>query len=264
MRITTPFSIATALMLACATGCSDQPATDERTATENTGAMVANAANTGGPAVVSGSVIETMNSGGYTYVRVDTGDEEIWAAAGQFEIAVGDRVSFPLETPMQDFHSNTLDRDFELIYFASFIVPEGEMPAASPQTAMELPPGHPSLDAFAMDQPPAGAAGAIAQPAGGMTIAEVWSNRAELSGSSVTVSGRVAKYNAAILGRNWFHIQDGSGELAEGTNDLTVTTTTDLAVGDVVTVTGIVATDRDFGAGYTYTVMLEDAAVVKR
>jgi hypothetical protein len=263
MRITTPFSIATALMLACATGCSGQPATDEKTAPENTNAMVSHA-NTGAPAMVSGSVLETMDSGGYTYVRVDTGDEEIWAAAGQFEIAVGDRVTFPLETPMQGFHSNTLDRDFDLIYFASFIVPEGEMPAASPQADMELPPGHPSLDAFAMDQPAAGAAGVIAQPAGGMTIAEVWSKRAELSGSPVTVSGRVVKYNAAILGRNWFHIQDGSGELADGTNDLTVTTTTDLAVGDVVTVTGIVATDRDFGAGYTYTVMLEDAAVVKR
>jgi hypothetical protein len=97
-----------------------------------------------------------------------------------------------------------------------------------------------------------------------MTLAAVWSHRADLSGSPVTVSGRVVKYNAAILGRNWFHIQDGSGELAEGTNDLAVTTNADLAVGDTVTVTGTVTTDRDFGAGYTYTVMIEDATVVKQ
>ena len=130
-------------------------------------------------------------------------------------------------------------------------------------SSMDLPPGHPSLDAFAMDSETAAEVGEIARAAGAMTIAEVWSNRVDLAGSDVTVTGRVVKYNAAILGRNWFHIQDGSGELADGTNDITVTTTTDLAVGDVVTVTGVVSADKDFGAGYTYTVMIEDATVVK-
>jgi len=97
-----------------------------------------------------------------------------------------------------------------------------------------------------------------------MAIADVWSNRVDLAGSQVMLSGRIVKYNAGILGRNWFHIQDGSGELADGTNDITVTTTADLAVGDVVNVTGAVAIDKDFGAGYTYTVMIEDADVVKQ
>jgi len=77
----------------------------------------------------------------------------------------------------------------------------------------------------------------------------------------VTVRGRVVKYNGGILGRNWLHLQDGSGELAKGTNDLTVTTTGAAAIGDVVTATGTGAVDRDFGAGYTYTVMVEDAAL---
>jgi hypothetical protein len=225
--------------------------------------MASHAANPDGQEMVTGAVLETMDSGGYTYVRVDNGGEEIWAAAGQFEVAVGDRVVFPLETPMHDFHSNTLDRDFPLIYFASYIVPEGEAPVVPQPSAMDLPPGHPSLEAFAVDQQKAVDVGAIARPAGAMTIADVWSKRLDLAGSDVTVSGRVVKYNAAILGRNWFHIQDGSGELADGTNDITVTTATDLKVGDVVTVTGKVAVDKDFGAGYTYTVMLEDATVVK-
>jgi hypothetical protein len=71
----------------------------------------------------------------------------------------------------------------------------------------------------------------------------------------------VVKYNAAILGKNWFHLQDGSGKTADGTNDLTITTEAAVAVGDIVTVTGTVAIDRDFGAGYTYALMLEDATV---
>ena len=94
-----------------------------------------------------------------------------------------------------------------------------------------------------------------------MTIADVWTNRADLAGTRVKVRGRVVKYNAAILGRNWFHVQDGSGATAQGNNDLTVTTEAVVAVGDIVTATGTVAVDRDFGAGYTYSLMLEDATV---
>ena len=264
MHIKTAFSICATLVFGAVIGCSGQPAAEEEVAAETPEAMVSHAANTGGPEMVTGAVLETMNSGGYTYVKVDAGDEEIWAATSEFEVAPGDRVTFPLETPMNDFHSNTLDRDFSTIYFASFIVPEGEMPQMAQQADLDLPPGHPSLDAFAMNEETAVAAGEIARSAGAMAIADVWSNRVDLAGSQVMLSGRIVKYNAGILGRNWFHIQDGSGELADGTNDITVTTTADLAVGDVVNVTGAVAIDKDFGAGYTYTVMIEDADVVKQ
>jgi len=264
MHIKTAFSIVATLVFGAAVGCSGQPATEETAAVAEAETTASHAANTGAPQMVAGAVLETMDSGGYTYVRVDSGDEEIWAAAGQFEVAVGDRVVFPLETPMHDFHSSTLDRDFPLIYFASFIVPEGEAPAMAQPSAMNLPPGHPSLDQGATKPEAAVAAGDFVRPPGATAIADVWADRASLAGKPVTVSGRVVKYNAAILGRNWLHIQDGSGELAAGTNDLTVTTSTDLAVGDVVTVTGKVAVDQDFGAGYTYTVMIEDADVVKQ
>lgn len=61
------------------------------------------------------------------------------------------------------------------------------------------------------------------------------------------------------MGKNWLHLQDGSG--VEGTNDLTVTTTTTVKVGDVVLVNGVVSVDRDFGYGYSYDVIIEDAEV---
>lgn len=253
--------VASVVAAVAAFGCSRQPEAQERAAAPETAAPAASHAATGGvPAMATGTVAETMDAAGYTYVKVDTGESEIWAASNRFDVSVGDRVTFPLETPMQGFHSASLDRDFDLIYFTSFIVPEGESPqGAAPAGASELPPGHPSLDAFAVDE---GKVAALQAPAGGLPIAEVWQRKADLSGSTVTVRGRVVKYNAAILGRNWLHLQDGSGELATGTNDITVTTTAEAAVGDVVTATGTVATDRDFGAGYTYTVMIEDAKVV--
>ena len=98
-------------------------------------------------------------------------------------------------------------------------------------------------------------------PSGGVTIAEVWQRKAELAGSQVTVQGRVVKYNAAILGRNWFHIQDGSGSAADRSNDLVVTSAAEVAVGDTVVVTGNVVLDKDFGAGYSYPVMVENATL---
>src|SRR5262249_13955104 len=73
----------------------------------------------GVPTSITGKVVETMNSGGYTYVLVDSGAKKIWAAAPQFPVAVGDQVVVPEEMPMRDYHSKTLGRTFDLVYFVS-------------------------------------------------------------------------------------------------------------------------------------------------
>jgi hypothetical protein len=82
-----------------------------------------------------------------------------------------------------------------------------------------------------------------------------------LAGESVSLRGKVVKYNANILGTNFLHIQDGSGDTADGSNDLIVTTKTEVAVGDTVVATGNIVLDKDFGAGYSYPVLMEDATV---
>jgi hypothetical protein len=214
---------------------------------------------------VTGTVLETMDAATYTYVRVKTDKGEIWAASGQFKVAVGDTLTIPLEMPMENFRSNALKRDFPLIYFASQIRKAGETPAAAGDMgavgamAGALPPGH----------NPAGSARAkvtevIPQPAGGTAVAALWTMRAALRGKPVTVRGMVVKFNGGILGRNWFHLQDGTGAEKDGTNDITVTTDADVKVGDVVTVTGTLVLDKDFGAGYAYAVMIEGAKVLAR
>jgi hypothetical protein len=135
------------------------------------------------------------------------------------------------------------------------------------------PAGGPSATATAQPQPsmpadhpmPAAPSEAvdltgIAPAEGGKTIAEVYTEKAGLAGKPVSVRGKVVKVNASIMDRNWIHVRDGSG--AEGTNDLTVTTTgTPPAVGDTVLVTGPVILNKDFGMGYEYDVMIEDAEV---
>jgi hypothetical protein len=207
--------------------------------------------------MVTGPVLETMNASNYTYVRVKTDKGDVWAASGEFKVAVGDRVTLALEMPMENFHSETLKRDFPLIYFTTRIGPEGQAPPAMP--AMMSAHG-------GSGGPAAGASAAQVtepiQPApGGTTVAKIWADRKALAGKTVTVRGKVVKFNGGIMGRNWIHIQDGSGAAADGTNDLLVTSDAAAKVGDVITVTGTIAIDQDFTAGYAYAVLIENAKI---
>jgi hypothetical protein len=103
----------------------------------------------------------------------------------------------------------------------------------------------------------------VATAPGGMSIAEVWAQRKALNGKDVTVRGKAVKVNNQILGRNWIHLQDGSGSAADRTHDLTITTDAAVKVGDIITVTGVLAIGRDIGAGYAYDAIIEKAKVVK-
>jgi hypothetical protein len=232
--------------------CSSQKTAQSATPTQKPTAAAAAAPTT---PTVTGTVVETMEAASYTYVKVDTGKEQVWAAASHFDVKVGDRVVVPLEMAMENFHSQTLKRDFPLIYFVSAITREGE------QGQPAMPPGHPPLGGAAPSQGAPPVVKAIAPPAGGLSVAKVWADREALAGKSVLVRGQVTKFNSGILGRNWVHIQDGSGAASDGSNDLTITTLATVAVGDVITVKGTVAVKQDFGAGYTYAVVVQDASV---
>lgn len=129
--------------------------------------------------------------------------------------------------------------------------------AATPDKAQQMPPGHPPVNA-AKTVSPADLKG-IAKAPGGMTVQEVTADAAKLKGKKVAVRGKVVKVNLGIMGKNWLHIADGSGP--EGKADLTVTTAATPKVGDLVIATGTIAADKDFGAGYKYDVIMEDAAI---
>lgn len=217
---------------------------------------------TAGIAGASGRVVETMNTGGYTYVHIDTGKGTVWAAGPEFEVKVGDDVVVRDGMPMENYHSSTLDRDFDVVYFCSSIAVAGAE-ASAPTGGM--PPGHaprgqggrPSKKLRASDVDLSG----IARAKDGLTVAEVFQKKADLGGREIAVRGKVVKVNFGILGTNWIHVRDGSG--AEGTNDLTATTDAEVAVDDLVLVRGTVTLDKDFGAGYRYDVIVEKAAVTK-
>ena len=219
-------------------------------------ALGAPAARSQTPGDFSGKVVETTNAASYTYVLVDTGSAKLWAAAPQFEVKPGDVVTVGGGMPMENYHSKTLNRDFAVVYFTGSVKVNDTTPGDAGKT-VELPPNHPSITGSVAK--PAVDLSGIKKATGGKTVAEIFAGMAKLNGKPVKVRGKVVKYNAQILGKNWIHIQDGTG--TPGSNDLTVTTATEAKIGDTILVSGIVHTDRDFGAGYKYSVIIEDATV---
>lgn len=207
----------------------------------------------------SGIVMETTNASRYTYVQINTGKETIWAAGPVFEVKVGDRVSVEGGMPAKNFKSKVLNRTFEDLYLAGSITLAGSTNAPPAGGAMQLPAGHPVVTgkgtAMASADMPV-----IQKPDGGKTVAEIWAEKTALAGKSVLIRAKVVKITPKVLGMNWLHMRDGSG--VDGSNDLVVTTKADVHMGDVVTVQGTLNTDKDFGSGYKYDVIIEDAAVI--
>ena len=201
--------------------------------------------------LLSGTVLQKLEAGRYTYIELDIGTEKIWAAAPQVTAKVGDKASVYTDMPMPNFKSEKLDRTFEMLYFAAQI----GTPAS--QATAGMPAGHPSIanNDKAVPQDFSG----ITKPKGGKTVAEIMKDIKALNGKKVTLRGKVVKVSTGIMNRNWVHIKDGTGE--KGSDDLTVTTLDSVSVGDTVLVKGLVSADKDFGYGYRYAVIIESASV---
>jgi hypothetical protein len=241
---------------------------------------------------VTGEVVETMDAAAYTYVRLKTAEGyDVWAAGPKTTVEVGQQLLVRDAMEMKDFESTSLGRTFEKILFAAALVPPGAAGAApagaggaadgakkDPHAGMAGVPGgdpHAGMAAGMAGNPHAGMAApgrpaiarqevaAVPRAEGeqGRTIAEVHEQAAALAGQPVAVRGVVVKFSPGIMGRNWVHLQDATGDPEKGTHDLTVTTQDAVKPGDRVKVEGTLAKDRDFGAGYEYPVIVEDAKV---
>lgn len=206
----------------------------------------------GVPGELSGKVLETMNAGGYTYVLVESGADKIWAAGPETEVSVGDAVTLPPGMEMKNFESTSLNRTFDSVLFVSAIGKSG----GSAQPAM--PMGHPPTGANQADIESMDFDG-IEVPENGKTVAALYAEKTGLAGKQVIVRGRVVKYTPGVMNKNWLHLRDGSG--GEGSNDLTVTTNAAVRMGDLVVVKGVLTLGRDFGMGYKYDILVEDAEV---
>lgn len=213
-----------------------------------------------------GKVVETMNVASYTYAQVQTCSGPGWIAGPETAVTVGQTISWTPGQDMAGFHSNSLDRTFEHIEFTAAIAVEpndldcsatGQAPAMLPMPAAT--PGAPTTPPVTPGQAPEAT---YSGPVGDVTsVAKVIAEAPAKVGQAVVVHGKVVKFSPAILGVNWIHLQDGSGKAEDKTNDLTLTSSATVAVGDEVTLSGTLGVNKDFGAGYTYAVIVENAAL---
>ncbi|MGZ5195674.1 MAG: OB-fold nucleic acid binding domain-containing protein [Ramlibacter sp.] len=204
-----------------------------------------------GPAV-AGEVLETQDVEGYTYLRLKTAQGETWAAVPTTTVKKGAKVTVENSMVMNNFQSKALKKTFDKVVFGTLA---GQVPAGAAAAAPH-PPAANAPDA--PDMKVAKASGADAK-----TVAEVLGTGAAMKDKPVLVRGKIVKINSGIRGVNWVHLRDGTGSAANQTNDLIVTTTDELKVGDVVTLKGVVHTDMDLGAGYAYKVLVEEGKLQK-
>jgi hypothetical protein len=193
-------------------------------------------------------VEEVLQTTSYTYLLGNENGQKQWLALPRIEASAGEVYYYQEGILMKDFKSTELDRTFASVLFlqsvqnAKTIEPNSDDEAQNP---------------LAPDTP----IGPVTPAKGGITIAELMANKASYRDKKVVIRGKVVKYNPGIMGKNWLHLQDGTEH--EGDNDLTVTTDMTVKVGEIVTVEGIITLDKDFGAGYFYKLILEQAKIVE-
>jgi hypothetical protein len=197
---------------------------------------------------VKGEVLEVSDVASYTYLRLKTAEGETWAAVPKAPVKKGSEVTLENVMVMDNFVSKTLNKTFKTILFGSLAGVQSQTPGLGMATSHAIN----TINVADIHVPRA-----VGENA--KTVAEIVIKPAECKDKPVLVRGKIVKYNAGIMGKNWMHLRDGSAANANG--DILVTTVNVAKLGDIVTVKGVVRNDKDFGAGYFYKVLIEDATL---
>ncbi len=229
MRLAIIFSVSLFLLVACESG----------------GTKVSYKVNPDNHEVI---VKEVLQASAYTYLFVNERGSEYWIAVTTTDAKEGDVFHYAKSMEMNNFTSKDLSRTFDRVLFIdnlskSPIPVESEIPAQQPHQNIKPVIAKQDVQIEARD--------------GSIRIAELFQNASKYENQIVKVVGKVSKFNTAIMKKNWAHIQDGTD--FEGHFDLTVTTDDAIQVGDVVIFEGKISLKKDFGSGYFYDVIMEDA-----
>lgn len=200
-----------------------------------------------------GVVQKVLQTSGYTYVLVKSGNDTSWLAVNKMPVKQGETLYYDNGLEMSNFHSRALNRTFaKLALIQNASTSPGSKVGTSTSTQMEMTPIKPNITEEKINVKPQN---------GSITIAELYANKKKYSGKVIKVRGKVTRFNEDIMDRNWVHIQDGT---KSGSNyDLAITTQDRVRTGDVVTFEGKITLNKDFGAGYFYSVIMQKAKVLK-
>jgi hypothetical protein len=198
---------------------------------------------------VQGAAKEVLQTSNYTYILMNVEGKEIWIACSKMDANIGNKYYFKENTKMVNFQSKELNRVFDTILFVQEISTE---PSFFNQQSQGQTEHKTDLKITKQNVK-------IRIPKGITSIADLYLNKNKYQGTVITVKGVVTKYNPEIMSKNWIHIQDGTEQ--DGHFDLTITTMEKTKLGDTLTFAGKVNLDKDFGYGYKYEVLLEDAVI---
>lgn len=222
--------------------CNSKPTVVEAVSTESTQTSPASPDNTESHKVKVDEVLQTKK---YTYLRVTEGTSNYWIAISKAEVAIGDMCIYTGGLKMHGFKSTELDRIFEELLLVSNISRAGDNGVKSLFESMVDKEKEPTPTSNQK----------IKEVKGAIKISDLLANPKKYEGKEIIVTGRCTKINHQIMGRNWIHIEDGSGKNQE----LTITTQDVLQLGEVGVFEGTISLDKDFGAGYRYEIIMENA-----
>ena len=203
-------------------------------------------------------VQEVLQVESYTYLNVLEEGAKKWLAVPKMEANLGEVYYVQDGMEMYNFESKELDRKFDTVYFLRYITrdnlvdPELGLKDSKDEGNQVLKKESklPTLDRIELT---------LDGFEGGIQIAELFENKSQYAGKKVKIKGEVTKFSSQIMGKNWVHFQDGTE--FEGAFDLMITTAENVQVGDVVVFEGLIALDKDFGAGYFYELIMENGKI---
>lgn len=189
---------------------------------------------------------EVQDAGKYTYIKVSENNEEFWIAIPKSDIEIGKTYFYSSGMKMVNFNSKELNKVFEEVWFidALYNKEPGKFKSEKAQKSIALDPVE-----------------IIEQPKNGTSIENLLKNSEQFLNKDVVIKGKVVKVNRNILDRNWVHIMDGT--TFNSKKEITITTLDSAIVGDIVTFTGQVSLNKDFGYGYVYPILLENGELIK-
>lgn len=197
-------------------------------------------------------IAEVLQVENYTYLRASGQDSALWLAVPRREVNPGDTLYFSGGAQMGNFRSKELKKSFESILFVSKI---GTSPEAIAFNGLKrMPHGAQNSNVNRQELK-------VEPLKDGITLAQLFENRDQYKDKVVKIRARVVKFNTNIMGKNWAHIQDGT--CGNGKYDLLINTTEMLEKDTIYIFTGNIVLDKDFGAGYQYEELMEDAQIVK-
>ncbi len=193
---------------------------------------------------------EVLNTSRYTYIQVSEGMEKYWIAISKREITKGNAYLYRGGLKKTNFYSQEFNRTFDVVYLISNFIDEREHPGGNLNNNSQ--PGNLPTEANHEN----------VKMEGSISISELIKNKIKYKDKKIIVSGYCVKANYQIMGRNWYHLKSDNDPKSKSV-DLTVTSQDNIQVGDQVSFEGIIALNKDFGAGYKYEIIMESATLLK-